>query len=581
VTNDLFELEINKWKSAYNDIGEPAFMIDKDGEIVCANLIAKSIFSHSEKTLKDLVAYIDENESDDNPVAFQVNDAVSWYSVKKNNFNNKRKFINYLFINITERKKAEEALQDSENRLLEAQRMANIGSWELNLENKTIWGSREAFSIYGIPYTDETLPLDILQKSVALEYRPMMDARLTGLIERNEHYDVEYKIKKVDTGMECFVHSRAMLAANKKGNLTRVVGTIQDITERKRKEEDILYLSYHDQLTGLYNRRFYEEELKRLDTERNLPLTIAMGDVNGLKLINDSFGHDIGDELLKKVAEVIKGACRADDIIARLGGDEFVVIFPRTDAPESEKIIQRIKDLASIEKVSSLDISISFGFGTKHKKEESIQALIKNTEDQMYRHKLYQGSSMKSKTIDLVIGTLYEKNHREMLHSNRVSKLCETIAMAMKLDTDEVNQIKIAGLMHDIGKIGIDEKILNKPGRLSKEEFKEIKRHSEIGYRILSSVNEFSEIADYVLEHQERWDGTGYPRGIKGENISLQARIIAVADAYDAMITKRSYQPEMTEKEAAEEIRRCSGSQFDPYVAEIFIEQVLNNPEKK
>ncbi len=357
------------------------------------------------------------------------------------------------------------------------------------------------------------------------------------------------------------------------GNL--IYAAARDITERKRAEEEIIYLSYHDKLTGLYNRRFYEEELKRLDIERNLPITLVMGDVNGLKLINDSFGHVMGDDLLKKIAEVIKKGCRADDIIARLGGDEFVIILPKTDVFEAEKIIKRIKNLALTEKAGTFDISVSFGYSTKNNKEEEIQKILKIAEDHMYSHKLYESLSMRSKTIDIIMNTLYEKSNREMLHSKRVSESCEAIATMLNFDKDDINQIKIAGLMHDIGKMGIDEKILNKEQGLNNDEWNEIKRHPEIGYRILSSVNEFSEIAEYVLEHQERWDGKGYPKGLKGEEISLQARIIAVADAFDAMTSERSYRRALSEEVAINELQKNSGTQFDPNLVCVFIEKVL------
>lgn len=352
---------------------------------------------------------------------------------------------------------------------------------------------------------------------------------------------------------------------------------VSDITDRIKKSEEILYLSYHDQLTGLYNRRFYEEELKRLDTERNLPLTIAMGDVNGLKLVNDSFGHILGDQLLQKVAEILRLGCRADDIIARLGGDEFVIILPNTDAVEAEQIINRINELANKEKVGNLDISISFGYEAKTKKQEDLQEIFKDAENHMYRNKLHDSSSMRSKTVNLIMSTLYENNHREMHHSLRVSELCGAIAMCLKLEQEEVKQIKIAGLMHDIGKIGIAEKILNSTEHLNQDEKNEIKRHSEIGYRILSSVNEFSEIATFVLEHQERWDGNGYPRGLQGAEISLPARIITIADAFDAMTGEKIYGRPLNREAAIAEIKRCAGTQFDPEIVKVFIEEVLGS----
>jgi len=185
--------------------------------------------------------------------------------------------------------------------------------------------------------------------------------------------------------------------------------------------------------------------------------------------------------------------------------------------------------------------------------------------------------SIMSETIDIIMSMLYEKSIREVSHSKRVSELCVAISTIMDFSKDDINQIRIAGLVHDIGKIGIDERILNKPGKLDDNELNEIKRHPEIGYRIISMIDEFSGIANVVLAHQEKWDGSGYPRNLKGEEISLQARIIAVADAYDAMTSERAYGKVFSEEEAINEIQRCSGTQFDPDISRIFIEKVLKN----
>lgn len=348
-----------------------------------------------------------------------------------------------------------------------------------------------------------------------------------------------------------------------------------DITNQNIMEENLFYISTHDDLTGAYNRRFYEKELKRLDTEENLPITLVLADINGLKLINDSFGNAIGDALLKRVAEVLEKRCRNQDVIARLGGDEFVIILPKTDGFEVVEIIKSLKTLFSQEKVDAIIPSISFGYETKEMIEENIQGILKKAEDDLYRHKLYESSSTRSRTIDLIMNTLYAKSRREMLHSIRVSELCKVIAVKKQFDEDAVNQIKMIGLIHDIGKMGIDEKILNKPGILSDEEWKEIRKHPGIGYRILSSVNEFAEMANYILEHHERWDGKGYPKGLIGEEISLQGRIVGIADAYDAMTGDRTYRKGLSEVEVIAEIRRCSGTQFDPEIVKLFIETVL------
>ena len=354
---------------------------------------------------------------------------------------------------------------------------------------------------------------------------------------------------------------------------------ISDITERTKKEEEIKFLSYNDQLTGVHNRRYYEEQLISIDTEENLPLSLIMGDVNGLKLVNDSFGHLVGDELLKKVAIILKKACRTTDIITRIGGDEFVIILPNTSYESSEMIIKRIHELCSYEKAKSIDISISFGHGTKVDIDESLEDVFKQIEDKMYRSKLNEGASMRSSTIDLIMTTLYEKNEREMNHSKRVSRLSERLAIELGFGKEAVNQAKNAGLMHDIGKIGIDEVILNKTKGLSNSEWKEVKKHSEIGYRILSSLNEFSEIANHILEHHEKWDGSGYPKGLKGEEISLQARIINIADSYDAMTGPRPYKKPISKETAIKELRKYSGIQFDPNIVELFITKVLRDVE--
>lgn len=344
---------------------------------------------------------------------------------------------------------------------------------------------------------------------------------------------------------------------------------------RKIQEEKLTYMSFHDHLTGLYNRRYFEAELMSRDTDSNLPMAIVMGDVNGLKLVNDSFGHAVGDMLLKKVAYAITKECRAHDTIARLGGDEFVIILPNTDTGEVENIIKRIKDRSAKEIVSAVGLSISFGYEIKRTKEEYIQNVLVNAENHMYKLKAYESKSMRNRTIDVIMNTLFEKSNRELLHSKRVSDICETIANKLRLDKDNVNQIKIAGLVHDIGKIGIDEKILNKPQKLNDDEWEAVKKHPDSGWRILNSVNEFSDLAEFILSHHERWDGNGYPRALKGEEIAIEARIIAIADSYDAMTSDRSYRKGMSEDEAKDEIRRCSGTQFDPIIAKVFIEEVL------
>jgi diguanylate cyclase (GGDEF)-like protein/PAS domain S-box-containing protein len=357
-----------------------------------------------------------------------------------------------------------------------------------------------------------------------------------------------------------------------------VVGAYQiynDISIRKRSEYELKFLSYHDQLTGLYNRRFFEVELDRLDTERNLPMTIVICDVNGLKITNDAFGHKMGDRLLMKTADILRSICRSEDIIARWGGDEFVILLPKTDQKTAAKFVERIKYASRDEKVDSIMISISIGCAVKNDPDEITAEVFKDAENQMYSNKLYEGPSMRGQIIQAILNTLHEKNPREELHSRRVSHLCGELATCYGFSETRVEAIKTFGLMHDIGKIAIYEHLLNKAGHLSEDEWMDMKRHPEIGYRILSTVNDMAEIADLTLAHHENWDGTGYPKGLKGEQIPLESRMIQLADAYDAMTSDRPYRKALLSHVAVNEIIRNAGKQFDPNLSRIFVEDVL------
>lgn len=480
-----------------------------------------------------------------------------------------------IITDVTERKLAERALQTSEltfRTLFEGSSDSILildehGFTDCNPATLKLLGYPSKKSIVGkTPWeiSPEEQPDGTLSRKKALEF--------TAWAQKEGKFRFEWWHKKSDgTVFPVEVMLTPITLRGKKV----LHSVIRDISDRKQMEEKLKYLSFHDQLTGLYNRRFFEEELKRLDTLRNLPLTVVMADVNGLKLANDAFGHATGDKLLKKAAEVFRKACRADDIVARIGGDEFSILLPRTDAGDGEQIVERIKNLTQEEEVASIRLSVSFGWETKTDRTEKIQEIIKKADDNMYKRKLYESPGMRSKSIDIILRTLHEKNKREEEHSKRVARFCERMGKTLGLSADEITVLITAALLHDIGKIAIDDKILSKPGRLTDCERKEIRRHSEVGYRILSSASEMTEIAEYVLAHHERWDGKGYPKGLRGTDIPLQSRIIAIADAFDAMTSVRNYRNTLSEEKVVEELINNSGIQFDPHLVKIFIEKIL------
>ncbi|MFA5513972.1 MAG: HD domain-containing phosphohydrolase, partial [Sphaerochaetaceae bacterium] len=352
------------------------------------------------------------------------------------------------------------------------------------------------------------------------------------------------------------------------------LGIIADISERKAFITALEYANTHDMLTGLYNRSMFERLLDQLDEKNNYPLAIVMGDVNGLKVVNDAFGISVGDSLLISIASVLKEVVGEKGYCARFGGDQFVFALPNTGEKKSWKIVEEVTKRGDFV-VRGLDVSISYGVSVKKNELEDLDEVLKSAENGMIRSKLTESPSARSRAVNTIINTLHEKSHREELHSRRVSKYATMLGEKLKLSAKEINELKTVGLLHDIGKIAIDTSTLEKKGKLNEREWESIKRHPETGWRILGTVGELGDLSEAVLFHHERIDGKGYPHGLNGDEIPLFARIIGIVDAFDAMTAPRTYRQQLSENEAATEIKRCAGSQFDTELAKIFVEKVL------
>jgi diguanylate cyclase (GGDEF)-like protein/PAS domain S-box-containing protein len=359
------------------------------------------------------------------------------------------------------------------------------------------------------------------------------------------------------------------------GSIGGVVMVFRDITLSREKKRRIEYLSYHDELTGLYNRRFYEQLFSQKEIKLAHPMAFVMGDVNGLKLTNDVFGHTIGDLLLTEIAQTLKVAAGPRHRVIRWGGDEFMIVMTGSDLKDAERLVTRIKEqLTEIRINGTIEASVSFGMALKKSRDDEPGAVLKKAEEMMYQIKLLESKSMRGTTINALLAALDEKKTETKAHVMRLSDHVMKLAELLALNVEAKNRLILLTMLHDIGKVGIPDQILGKPGRLTEAEWLIMKTHSEIGYRITANVPELHVVTEEILHHHEKWDGSGYPAGLSGEKIPLNSRILAIVDAYDVMTHDQVYQPARSHEDAIRELREQAGSQFDPRLVEPFINQV-------
>jgi diguanylate cyclase (GGDEF)-like protein/PAS domain S-box-containing protein len=347
----------------------------------------------------------------------------------------------------------------------------------------------------------------------------------------------------------------------------------RDISERKEAERQLTYASTHDLLTDIYNRRYFEQEMRRLDAGEYPAAGIIISDIDGLKLVNDTLGHAVGDDLLLHAAAIIRENLPAGAILCRIGGDEFAVLLPVTDEASLQDIVTRIMDAIARDNQASREyvISLSMGYAVRGGANASMADVYREADSSMYREKLHRSSSARSALVKTLTEALHARDFITEGHADRLQQLVEKLARAVGIPERRIGDLRLLAQFHDIGKVGIPDYILFKPGRLSEPEMRIMRRHSEIGYRIAVASPDFHHIADWILKHHEWWDGGGYPLGLKGTDIPVECRILLIADAFDAMTQDRPYRQAMPIGDALREIAACKGQMFDPALADKFI----------
>lgn len=365
--------------------------------------------------------------------------------------------------------------------------------------------------------------------------------------------------------------------------------------------EELKEMVNRDGLTSMYNHRFFQDALREnihVASQNNQPISMLFLDIDNFKYYNDLNGHQKGDEVLKEVAKLIEGSVRKGDLVARYGGEEFAIILPNTDKEESIKVAETVRKkvqdtyIMGQENQPTGNLTISIGIATYPDNAKDELALIKSADDALYRAKFF-----KKNRVEVYVSVLDElkreinDDHNELVtsiktlisvinakdkytygHCERVVMYSRIIADYLGLSEKDKKTLVYGAYMHDIGKINIPEQILNKKMPLDQAEWEMLKKHPEHGVEIIKTVDSLKEIIPLILHHHEKYDGTGYPNGMKGEEIPLLARILTIVDSFDAMTSNRPYHTRRkSDEDAFAELRACKGIQFDPELVETFI----------
>lgn len=397
---------------------------------------------------------------------------------------------------------------------------------------------------------------------------------LQGEILGGDEYTM---LKKDGTLIPVIIHARPI---TRNGYNVGMRGFIINISKLKENEEKLRFLSCRDALTGLYNRYFFEQKMQELNKDYRSAV-LVLCDVDGLKVINDTLGHRAGDKVLMTTAGMIAGSFRREDVVARIGGDEFAVLLIDTDLPEAEEGINKLNQAVTDYNLNlaqgKFPLSISTGMAYTYCTAGTVWDLFKEADNNMYRKKLYHSQSTRSAIVQTLLKALEARDFITEGHADRLSCFVTALARNLNLPDSKVTDLCLLAHFHDIGKVGIPDRILFKKGTFTPEEYSEMQRHSEIGYRIAQSSPDLAPISDWILKHHEWWNGKGYPLGLREKEIPLECRILAIADAYDAMTNDRPYRKAKSHEEAIEELKQCAGKQFDPELVEKFV-GLLSSP---
>ncbi len=395
------------------------------------------------------------------------------------------------------------------------------------------------------------------------------------VVEFQEKVSGQYEVyKKDEDKLHVFKIEKTPLLDHE-NRCIGLVGISKDITERKAKEKEIFYLSNHDSLTGFYNKDYIFQYLQKQIEQDDLPLSLIYAEIKGLKIINDALGIYYGDETIKAIANCFKSIIPKDAIIARVGGDQFVILLKKTDELTTQSYLDEIYNKCDQNMKSekpSFFASLSLGKSTLNNKALSITGLLAKAEEDMYKDKGRTHANYNKDVLSAMMKEVFSYGTETKEHTLRLVALSEKVGKHMNLSSKEIDTLKKLSHYHDIGYIGLNRRMFSKNDKLSKNEWEMVQKHPEIGYRISQSISSLNHTSEHILYHHERWDGIGYPLGLKEEEIPKLSRIFSILDSYDVMLAGRPYKKALTQDQAKNELLEMAGLQFDPNLVREIVE---------